>query len=126
MTDRIKKLLGNLRGYPLIVIGLAAGILLIFIGNRSNSIDSSSTSTNNNAGTAETSQYASQSADAWAVALEERIKVLLSAIPSVQNPEVMVIPFTGSEYYYAQNGSTSENSKTKNMSLSIMEWKFPY
>lgn len=107
MKEQFKQLFAHNRALPLLLIGLGAGLLLIFLG----SVQGSNTSLP--AVSAENDSQINITAEEWARAQEAKITALLLAMSDVKTVSVAVMPEAGSEYYYAQNGITNDSSHTK-------------
>ncbi len=82
-------------GTWLLVIGVAAGLLLVFFGSGIGRSDGGAA-----AGSAEMS---AEEDDARLAALEYRVKQLLEAMDGVSDVVLVLTPDTGSELRYAQN-----------------------
>lgn len=107
MKISFKQLFANRRALPLLLIGLSAGLLLIFFGGG----QEESTSLSVQEEKESTTIY--QTAEEWARAQEAKITALLLTMSDIHTVSVAVMPASGSEYYYAQNGVTGDSSRTK-------------
>ncbi len=91
--DRIK----NTKGSLFLVVGLIAGLILIFIGNGGIGEGKDEVTEPPYDGQDETKDYISE--------LERRVGELLSKMDGVSDVSVIIMPDTTSETVYAQNGS---------------------
>ncbi len=89
------------KGLPLIVLGLAVGLFLIFFGSHSGTKSAKDTPD---------VQKQAQEMQEYRKELEDRVRELLEDIPGVGNISVMVTLSSGRESVYAQDGNGTNRS----------------